>query len=47
MIQVIEIIFGYDELFQDPKGFPPKREIEHEINLKLYASLPNIGMYRS
>ena len=29
-----EVIFGYDGLFQDPKGFPLKREIEHEIHLQ-------------
>ena len=31
--ELIEIISEYDDLFQDPKGLPPKREIQHEIHL--------------
>ena len=32
--ELIEIISEYDDLFQDPKGLPPKREIQHEIHLQ-------------
>ena len=31
---LVEIISGHDELFHNPKGLPPKREIEHEIHLQ-------------
>jgi hypothetical protein len=45
--ELVKIISNYDELFQEPTGFPPKREVEHEIYLQQDAPLPNIGMYRS
>jgi hypothetical protein len=31
--ELVKIIYNYDELFQEPKGLPPKREVEHEIYL--------------
>ena len=31
--ELIDIISKYDDLFQDPKGLPPKREIQHQIHL--------------
>jgi hypothetical protein len=30
---LIKIISNYDDLFQEPIGFPPKREVKHEIYL--------------
>jgi hypothetical protein len=33
-------------MFQEPKGLPPKRAIQHEIQLQHDFPLPNIGMYR-
>ena len=33
-------------MFQESKGLPPKREVEHEIQLFLDSPLPNIGVYR-
>jgi hypothetical protein len=42
-----KIISNYDEFFQEPSGFPPKREVEHEINLQQDAPLSNILMYKS
>eukprot|EP00253_Pinus_taeda_P032964 PITA_32964 len=33
-------------LMIEPKGLPPKREIQHEIHLQHDVPLPNIGMYR-
>jgi hypothetical protein len=45
--ELIKIISNYDELFQKPRGLPPKREVEHEIYFHWDAPLPNIGMYRS
>lgn len=33
-------------MFRDPKGFPLKRGMEHEIQLLLDSPLPNIGLYR-
>lgn len=43
---LIRFVSDYDILFQEPKGLPPKREIEHEIYLQQDAPLPNIGMSR-
>jgi len=44
--EMIEIVSEYDDLFQDPKGLLPKREIQHEIQLQQDVPLPNIAMYR-
>jgi hypothetical protein len=43
---LVRIVSDYDELFQVPKGLPPKRQVEHEIQLQQDVPLPNIGMYR-
>lgn len=29
---VVEFINNYDEMFQEPEGFPPKRGIQHWIH---------------
>jgi hypothetical protein len=44
--EMIGVISNYDEISQKPGGLPPKREIQHEINLQQDAPLPNVGMYR-
>jgi len=44
--EMSDVISNYDEVFQEPKGLPPKREIQHEIHLHQDVSLPNIGMYK-
>ena len=44
--ELCELISNYDEMFQEPKGFPPKRGMQHEILLEQDCPLPNIGMYR-
>jgi hypothetical protein len=31
--ELVKIVSNYDEMFQEPKGLPPKREIQHEIQL--------------
>jgi hypothetical protein len=41
-----EVVNQYDEMFQEPKGFLPKRDIQHEIQLQQDCPLPNIDMYR-
>jgi hypothetical protein len=41
-----EVVNEYDEIFQEPKGFPPKRGIRHDIQLQQDCPLPNIGMYK-
>jgi hypothetical protein len=41
-----ELLKKYREVFQEPKGLPPKREVEHEIQLFPNSSLLNIGLYR-
>jgi hypothetical protein len=42
--EMIDVISNYDGFFQEPKGFPPKRGIQHETQLHQDVSLPNIGM---
>jgi hypothetical protein len=41
-----KVVNQYDEMFKEPKGLPPKRGIQHEIQLQQDCPLPNIGMYR-
>ena len=41
-----DTVSNYDEIFQEPSGLPPKREIQHEIHLQQDVPLPNVGMYR-
>jgi hypothetical protein len=41
----IDIVSKYDDIFQEPNGLPPKREIQHEIHLQQDSPLPNVGMY--
>jgi hypothetical protein len=31
--ELVKIISNYDEVFQEPQGLPPRREIEHDIQL--------------
>ena len=40
------MVNGHHEMFQEPTGLPPKREIQHEIQLQQDCPLPNIDMYR-
>lgn len=44
--ELVEVVNTYDKMFQEPKGFPPKRGIHHEIHLQQDAPHPNIGMYK-
>ena len=44
--ELCELLSNYDEMFEEPKGLPLKREIQHEIHLQHDAPLPNFGMYR-
>jgi len=39
---LFKVVYDYDILFQEPKGLPPKQQIEHEIYLQPDAPLPNI-----
>jgi hypothetical protein len=32
--ELIDIVSNYDEIFQEPYGLPPEREIQHEIHLQ-------------
>jgi len=41
--EMIDVIYNYDEFFPEPKGFPPKREIQHKIQLHQDVSLPNLA----
>ena len=42
---MVEVVNQYDEMFQEQKEFPPKRGIQHQIQLQQDFILPNIGMY--
>lgn len=44
--ELYEIVSNYNGHFQQPSGFPLKREIQHDIHLQRDSPLPNIGMYR-
>lgn len=42
--EVKEVIFEFEDLFQELKELPPKRDIQHEIQLHQNITLPNIGL---
>jgi hypothetical protein len=46
---VFDVLQGYEDVFPDevPPGLPPKRGIEHQINLVLGVPLPNRPPYRT
>jgi hypothetical protein len=44
--ELIDIVSNYDDIFQEPDGLPPKREIQHEIHLQQDCPLCNVGMHR-
>jgi hypothetical protein len=44
--ELINIVSKYDDIFQEPNGLPPKKEIQHEIHIQHDSPLPNVGMYR-
>ena len=44
--ELIDIVSNHDDIFQEPDGLPPKREIQHEIHLQKDSPFPNVGMYR-
>jgi hypothetical protein len=44
--ELIDIVSKYDDIFQEPYGLPPKREIQHEIHLQQDSPLPNVVMYK-
>ena len=29
--ELVDVVNEHGDMFQEPKGFPPKREIQHEI----------------
>ena len=40
------MVDSFQNLFKEPKNLPPKREIQHEIQLMSDVPFPNTGMYR-
>jgi hypothetical protein len=44
--QLKELLQACRKVFQEPKGLPPNREVEHEIQLLPDFPLPNIGLYK-
>ena len=42
--QLDNLVLKYQEGFLEPKGLPPKRPIEHEIQLLSDLALPNLGI---
>nr|KUM49392.1 hypothetical protein ABT39_MTgene3941 [Picea glauca]QHR91056.1 hypothetical protein Q903MT_gene5088 [Picea sitchensis] len=43
--QLEKLVEAYKEVFQEPKGLPLKREVEHKRKLLPKYTLPNIGLY--
>jgi hypothetical protein len=43
--ELVDIVSKYEDIFQEPNGLPPKREIQHEIHLQQDSPLPNVDMY--
>jgi hypothetical protein len=46
---IFDVLHEYEDVFQEevPLGLPPKRGIEHQIDLVPSASLPNRAPYRT
>src|ERR1700735_1470019 len=44
--ELVDVVNQNGDVFQEPKGLPPKWGIQHEIQLQQDCPLPNIGMYR-
>jgi len=44
--QLEEFLQAYRSVFQEPRWIPPKREVQHEIQLLPYFMFPNIRCYR-
>jgi len=44
--EVKKVISEFEDLFQIPKELPPKKDIQHKIQLHQDVALPNIGLYR-
>ena len=45
-VELVDVVNQYGDMFQEPKVLPPKRGIQHEIQLQQDCPLLNIGMYR-
>lgn len=44
--ELYDVVSNYGDIFQEPSGFPPKQDIQHEIHLQQDASFPNLVMYK-
>ncbi len=42
--ELSEVVNTYDIIFQEPEGLPPKRGVQHEIQLQHDEPLPKIDM---
>ena len=40
-----DVVSQHGEMFQEPSGLPPKRGIQHMIQMQQDVPLQNIGMY--
>ncbi|KAA8518207.1 hypothetical protein F0562_015681 [Nyssa sinensis] len=45
--QLTELLENFSHLFSEFKGLPPKRAVDHEIQLISDSTLPNIAIYRN
>ena len=43
---LFDVVSEHGKMFHEPSGLPPKRGIQHEIQLQQDVLLPNIGMFR-
>ena len=45
--QLDRLLKKHEVIFKEPKGLPPRRTIEHDIQLVPDSPLPNLGLYRT
>lgn len=41
-----EILGGFEQIFQEPKGLPPNRQMNHQIPVKMGMDRVNVRLYR-
>lgn len=41
-----QLLESFEEIMQEPKELPPKRQVEHDVQLLPDAPIPNVGLYK-
>ena len=44
---LIDLLQSYFDVFEEPKGLPPTRDVEHSIDLLPISSFPKVPLYKS